>query len=1155
MNTTADRPSRSRKWLYLSLAVVVIVAVLIAAAPALVSGPGRGLVLDRVNAALEGRIELDGLKIGWRGPQEVRGLRVYDPGGDKVLEIGSVEIDGSLLGLATSPHCRGEILVRDVTGEIVVEADGRTNLEKVTGPGEAAAAAGPPSFERLRGMDCQVRLENTELALRAAGMDPIRVSGLAATARLNGLETLDIQADAVLIQGETRGRLELQASASGLFDAQARPDLAGAEFDFNFDLKDFPVDMADRLAGLDGRLRAVLGPVLNQQLEGEWRGGGGRLALDMSSSRDARAQLQLTIRDGAISLENPGEVAFSIGPEAWSVLVPDGASLLAPFQVDARLEALAFDPEASVAALDARLTISDIELQTDDPQVGRLALRQARLGMKSADLREGLTVELDTLAAQGDHSGRARLQARLSEFLTADLQPATDSLRVEVDGTLAELPLAVLDQVAGVDGLASAALGPRMNAAFSATSVPAEGSGNFSMNMASAHLNAEVNGQMYADALRLDTGRAQLQIQPALAGRLFEALELSAPAGLDVQVQRLRVPRAEGALDPQRAEFEGSAVLAETSARLGPDGHTLQLAGTLKASSERFADGLALAFDGRVGDRHGSGRASAAARLDGALALAEPAQVTLTNFPTAVADRFLGADSGLVRLIGESLTLQLGLSPQDSGQLAIDADLEAPLLKTRATASYGVAGLSLEPDSSIEWTLTPEAFAAFQAEPEWSLLEPAYTDVRFDRLQIALDGAAIDLRSLEVAAEARMPTLAIRRGDDPALRFSGMNVTAAGRPLGERLQIRAGADLAGGRFDSESTLEGLVNAAGELDPASARLQTETHFDEVPSSVVLAVAQLDPALGAALGPSVSARASGRLPGSLTIDAQGTNTRVSIDSRIDRDGVLGLNRDAEMQLNITPELIDGYLARLHPFLSDVRSAEQPIRLLLSAEGFRLPLTEYQPNAIRASGRLEIGTLDMNRGAITSGLFAALQQLGGNVAMGSNFQARFTPLEFTVHNGRVETNDLWMQMNNMMLGALATIRLPEQADAMPWAEMVFAVPGQTLRGLPRLGGSIAPDRILTTTTSGPLDQIKPEFSGMFAGLVGQSAIDRLAGDSEAGQVIGGLLRGISGGRRQGPSTENQAQTQSEDGSRARWPNMPPIEPATAPGDPQLP
>ncbi|MFU8878115.1 MAG: hypothetical protein ACNA7E_08230, partial [Wenzhouxiangellaceae bacterium] len=1110
MNSPEARMSGTRKILLLFAVVLILLIGLVAAAPMLVSGPGRGLVVDRVNTALDGHIELDSLAVGWRGPQRISGLRLFDPAGERVLGIGSIEIDGGLLALVRRPHCRGEIRVGDVDGDFVLEDDGGSNLARAAGPAGPAPSEPPEpaGFAALRGMDCRIRLEQAGFGLRAPGMEPIRISALSADVRLDGLEALELTADAALTQGSTRGGLALRATAAGLFDDQARLAPERGEFDFELDLTDFPVDMADRLAGLDGRLRALVGATANQRLEGQWSGAGGRFALDMESSGNASAGFEFEIRDGTAALRRPAAIALTVTPEAWPVLAPAGASLLQPFLIEARIEQLAFDPAESIAAVDARLTVGDIELQADDPRVGRLALRQTGLNVTSEDLRAGLEVGLETTAEQGGRSGRAQVGGRLDGFLADDLSPVPDGLRVDLDGTVSELPLAVLDQIAGLDGLLTGALGPRLNAEFRFAGAPAQGRGEFNLIGRSEHLRTGISGTLGDDGLSLDTGRVGLQLQPAVVARFTDALSLASAAGLDAQVREFVVPRRADALAWDEARVDVAVALEPTRARVPEVESMLEMSGTLNAVSARLADGLAVEFDGRVGDGRNAGRMRASASLDGEMALRESVRIELSDFPVAMVDGLAGQAGRLVALLGDVMTAGVDVQPHADGAFTADLRMDSDRARTRLNARYESGRVTVERGAEMELELTPAAVAAFQEEDAaWTLVRTARVGVRFDRLEAVLEGG-FDTNALDVVVDARMPELVLQRSDGQSVSFSDLQVLADGQPLGRLLDLRLNGNLAGGQFHSETALTGLGG------PGDATMQTDTRFEDVPGELVLALAGLDPALGPALGPAVRARVSGQLPGDLQVSAEGSNTRVSADARIGADGVLALNRDAELTLNITPPLIDGYLARMHPFLNDVRSAEQPIRLMLLADGFHLPLTEYRPDAIRARGRLEIGTLNMNRGAITLGLFGALQRLGGNIGMGSTFQARFTPLEFSVRDGEVETNDLWMQMDNLMLGAQGRVRLPEQAEDMPWAEMLFAVPGQTLRGLPRIAGNIAADTILTTSSSGPLDQISPDFSGMFAGLVTQSAVERLAGDSEVGQVIGGLLGGALGG-----------------------------------------
>jgi len=1134
MSSLRARHSRLRRLLFALSILFVLAALLVATTPLLISGPGRDFVLDRINATLAGRIELDRLELDWTGPQRIRGMRVFDPAGRRVLEIGAIDIDGSLPRLVTSSQCGGGVTIRDGEAALIIGDDGATNLAGVfesSDPSEDDASSG---FESLRGIDCRLHLENFELGLSAPGMEQITITDLAVTADLQGLDALDLQFDATLIQAGTAGRVAGRALGQGLFDASGRPAPAGAEFGLFFEADQFPVDIIDRLAGLDGRLRALLGAYLSQRAEGQWRGNGGRFTLDSKGSGGARAQLAFAIRDGAVSLERPADIVLGIRPEAWSVLAPPGARLTAPFDIAVHLEKLAWAPGNAVAALDARLLIGEIDLLAEDPRIGRLALRETRLSVKSDDLREGLAIDLNTQAEQGGRGGRARLEGRVSDFLGPDLAPTPGNLRLEISGDLTELPLAVLDQFVGSDGLLSGALGPRMNAEFRLVSAPAQHVGEFDLSAQSAYLRAGFSGRLDADGLRLDTGVVGLDVQPALVASLTDAISLASQAELNLELQRFRVPRRAELLAWDEAEFELVAEVVQARAQAMADGPPVHLAGTLNAGSARLADGMGFAFDGRLGDDQGDGRIRVTAALDGALNLRETARLELADFPVGVIDRLTGQPGRIAAMLGESMALELALECLAEGGLGIGLVLESALMKSRLDAHHDGERLSLAAGSEMEWQLTSEALTAIQSDPRWTMVRPALMVVRFDRLDAAVDADGIDMRSLGLAAEARMPEFVIRRGDEAPLRFSGMSIVASGLPLAEQLELRASAQLAGGGFHSENTISGLVDGSGMLAIGRARIQTETRLDDVPGDMLMALGGLDPALGPALGPTVRARVSGRVPGELEVHAEGVNTRVTAHASLDADGVLGLDRDAELALNVTPALVDGYLALLHPFLNEVQSAEQPIRLLLSADGFRIPLAEYRPQEIRARGRLEIGTLNMNRGAITLALFGALRELGGDLRPGSTFQARFTPLEFSVADGQVRTNDLWMQMGEIMLGAQGTVRLPERVDGVPWAEMVFALPGQTLRGLPRFADSIPPETILTTSAAGPLDEISPEFSRFFARLMTQWVIERATGESEIGQVIGDLLRGAGGG--------TQARPQGE--SRSSWPNMPPIE-----------
>ncbi len=270
--------------------------------------------------------------------------------------------------------------------------------------------------------------------------------------------------------------------------------------------------------------------------------------------------------------------------------------------------------------------------------------------------------------------------------------------------------------------------------------------------------------------------------------------------------------------------------------------------------------------------------------------------------------------------------------------------------------------------------------------------------------------------------------------------------------------------------------------------------------------------------------------------MKVNVTGRNTSVAINGRISDDRVLTLYEPAVMHLNVTPRLAELYLSKLNPLFAEAQSGEKPVILTLAKDGFALPLSGGALSAIAMNGRLEIGTLLMKRGRFAGQLTSILRALGSSIPNREQFEARFTPLVFTVKDGVVRSNDLWIDTDAMLLGAQARIYLPRDAGQEANAEVLFAVPGETVRLIPGTQ-RVDPAAIYTTATAGPLSQISPDFKQMLTGVVAKAAADA-AGSSEASiaiGIVGGLMRQRQQSQVQGGDNRMQGW------SGATWPNRP--------------
>src|SRR5213595_738596 len=91
----APTPSKRRSWWKVLLAVVVLLVLLLPTLAGL--GFVRSIVVGRINQNLDGKVEVDGWSLGWFSGTSLRGVRVFDPSGEKVASIDKLSTHLTLL--------------------------------------------------------------------------------------------------------------------------------------------------------------------------------------------------------------------------------------------------------------------------------------------------------------------------------------------------------------------------------------------------------------------------------------------------------------------------------------------------------------------------------------------------------------------------------------------------------------------------------------------------------------------------------------------------------------------------------------------------------------------------------------------------------------------------------------------------------------------------------------------------------------------------------------------------------------------------------------------------------------------------------------------------------------------------------------------------
>jgi len=496
--TGQSPPRPGRRWLRrLVLAVVlllVLLVVLVMFTPAILSsGSGRAFVLGVVNDQIVGRVEADGLNLSWGGGQSLTGVVVRDADGKEVARVGRVELpDATLLALARGKLSLGRIEVGQVTGDVVGYDDGTTNLQRAlamrnpqpgtTTPTTKAPTTKTPGADWPKGLSFGLALRDIDIAYRAQGVDePIRL--IVSSADLSSADpaNLSLKLDAELAQGARGGALTADATIKQLFDSAGVLQPGSASARIKADLSGLPIDLLDALAAQDGRLTALLGPVLDGHILADVTTIGGTASVQ-AVSEHLNITGKFAFDESGVKNDGASVIRLTLTPDAWAALSGVGgksASVLAePVELAVELRRLGLpwndaglDPAG--ISVDLGLAVGDTKLTIDG--VGEVTLASTTGHVGTTRLGKSVTAGFNTISSINRKPGGVSVNVELADLFDANNQVNTAGLSASVNGKLTNAPIAaILDEMLpGVThGLATRSLGPAIDATVNLNAAP-----------------------------------------------------------------------------------------------------------------------------------------------------------------------------------------------------------------------------------------------------------------------------------------------------------------------------------------------------------------------------------------------------------------------------------------------------------------------------------------------------------------------------------------------------------------------------------------------------------------------------------------------------------------------------------------------------------
>lgn len=162
-------PARKRSWLrrvlYVIVALIVLLIIVVLLIPTIASTAWvRSIVVNKVNANLNGHVEIASWSLGWFSPLEVSGVKVFDDQNRQVLQIPHVVSHLSFISAIFGKYDLGETTIDGLDFNAIRYADGTLNLAKLvkSQPSDASSStsAPPPTKGTDKGSPAPAKTED-----------------------------------------------------------------------------------------------------------------------------------------------------------------------------------------------------------------------------------------------------------------------------------------------------------------------------------------------------------------------------------------------------------------------------------------------------------------------------------------------------------------------------------------------------------------------------------------------------------------------------------------------------------------------------------------------------------------------------------------------------------------------------------------------------------------------------------------------------------------------------------------------------------------------------------------------------------------------------------------------------------------------------------
>lgn len=237
----------------------------------------------------------------------------------------------------------------------------------------------------------------------------------------------------------------------------------------------------------------------------------------------------------------------------------------------------------------------------------------------------------------------------------------------------------------------------------------------------------------------------------------------------------------------------------------------------------------------------------------------------------------------------------------------------------------------------------------------------------------------------------------------------------------------------------------------------------------------------------------------MQGPVQANVKGDKGQIFLDAQINQ-GILTLNQNFQSQTTLTPEFGKYILKDIFPLAKGVIDSDNPLTVIVGAEGFRLPIRNFNINDV------EIKTASLEMGKVR---FKNEGQLGTILSLFKNSSSDiipvwFTPLYFNMHKGLLNLHRMDMLvMDSYPIASWGTINFPQDK-----INMRIGLTGQSLLKGFNISG-LGDDFVLQIPFKGPIGHAsidKKNASAKIAALVASN-------QGPQGLIIGTALHIASG------------------------------------------